>query len=156
MAPVNLGNAVAHPVRTYEVSTIQLDLMHSSKGWQKTTASHLIRPMKMRPSRPLSNLDVKQKDDAPRRLRKKKSSALDIPTRARVRIIDPRLYGPVHLRQKDEADVVVDVTSESSKPVTPEICQVNPLKDMFKPREDEGPLSHTFNLHPRQLTYRAL
>lgn len=97
--------------------------------------------MKMRPSRPLSSFSIKQNDKAPKKLRKMKSSAFNVPTRARVQTINPLLYNPVHRQPKIGADVAVNVASEFPKPATPEKLQVNSLQNMFKPREDEGTLS---------------
>ena len=87
----------------------------SYQGWHKTSLSHLIRPMKMRPSRPLPDLSGGQKPTKSiASKKKKKSSILGVPTRARLRVIDPRIHEPVHLRGS-MLEAIVDAHASQSQ-----------------------------------------
>ena len=63
--------------------------------------------MKMRPSHPLPELSGRHKSDATNKKHKKKPGSFDVPTRARVRTIDPRSFGAVHLRE-DMLDAILE------------------------------------------------
>jgi hypothetical protein len=83
----------------------------------------------MRPSHPLpapsSGRTLKPKSTSKKT---KKTGALDVPTRARVRVIDPRLYEPVHLRE-GLLEAIVD--SHVSQPHT---THPNPSNSKSTPR----------------------
>ncbi|KAF8530655.1 hypothetical protein JB92DRAFT_2825613 [Gautieria morchelliformis] len=68
--------------------------------WHKTSLLHLIRPMKRRPAHPLPAPTPASRQSLHARSRaRKKPRAPTVPTHARVRVIDPRMYGAVHLRE---------------------------------------------------------
>ncbi|KAF8585283.1 hypothetical protein K439DRAFT_1660344 [Ramaria rubella] len=101
-----------------DMSTIDTKNVTSHPGWHKTSLSHLIRPMKMRPLRPLPDTSTGQKTNGPKK-RRKKPSSFDVPTRARVKMIDPRLYGAVHLRGDLLEAVVIDPLPQMKLPKMP-------------------------------------
>ncbi|CAE6520743.1 unnamed protein product [Rhizoctonia solani] len=108
-----------------DMSIITLDTVSKHKGWRRTPLNHLVRPMRMRPLRPLPCLRSKQlpsKIKLKKKLDKRKFKL----TRARCTVIDPVRYGAVHLKEGDgllgaevvafgrdeEEQVVVDLIRE--------------------------------------------
>ncbi|KAH7104598.1 hypothetical protein BKA62DRAFT_748474 [Auriculariales sp. MPI-PUGE-AT-0066] len=88
-----------HGREANDMSLVTVENVHNRKGWHKTPLNHLIRPMRMRPTRPLPSAPSSQaapqagkKKDAARKSRQK-----PIPTRARRRTIDPPKWGHTHL-----------------------------------------------------------
>ncbi|CUA75592.1 hypothetical protein RSOLAG22IIIB_11865 [Rhizoctonia solani] len=83
-----------------DMSIITLDTVSKHKGWRRTPLNHLVRPMRMRPLRPLPSLCTRKlssKIKLTKKLDKRKFKL----TRARCTVIDPVRYGTVHLKDGD-------------------------------------------------------
>lgn len=83
-----------------------------SQGWKQTALSHLVFPIRMRPSHPLDR--PKNTLSSPRKHRKRRITPI---TRARRRKIDPTMYGAVHLTEEMLAAEHVVIAKEESRPV---------------------------------------
>lgn len=67
------------------------------QGWKKTPAGHLLRPLHLRPSHPLSLPSIERKDAEKKEKRKRKAGSARSLTRAKRVTIDPSRYGAVHM-----------------------------------------------------------
>ena len=97
-----------HARHTHDMSLVSPSNVHQRPQWRITPLGRLIRPMRMRPARPLGlPLDVlktqnqtnsvsKSQGDKERRKRKRAATAAP-PTRARRLTIDPLRWGSVHI-----------------------------------------------------------
>jgi hypothetical protein len=80
------------------MSLITSDNVHQRPQWRVTPLGRLIRPMRMRPARPLDPpLDTLRTKNAEKGTRTKKKRAKAPPTRARRQTIDPLRWGSTHL-----------------------------------------------------------
>ncbi|KAI8985757.1 hypothetical protein BD414DRAFT_537229 [Trametes punicea] len=71
----------------------------SRGGWRVTATGRLIRPMRMRPDRPLPEpLDTATMDKSKGKAGKGKKRVREPPTRARRKTIDPTKWGSTHLK----------------------------------------------------------
>ncbi|KAF8260421.1 hypothetical protein EI94DRAFT_904102 [Lactarius quietus] len=86
-----------HGRHTKDMSLITPENVHQRPQWRITPLGRLIRPMRMRPARPLGPpLDTLRTKNADKGSRKKKRPR-DPPTRARRQTIDPLRWGSTHL-----------------------------------------------------------
>ena len=93
-----------HARHTHDMSLVTPSNVHQRPQWRVTPLGRLIRPMRMRPARPLGlPLDVLKTQnqniiskDKERRKRKRAATAMP-PTRARRLTIDPLRWGSVHV-----------------------------------------------------------
>ncbi|KAF8504185.1 hypothetical protein BU17DRAFT_58287 [Hysterangium stoloniferum] len=106
-----------HGIISNDMSVVNLENVETHPGWHRTALSHLIRPMKMRPARPLSNPSAVNKVET-LITKRRKPSAFGVPVRARVRTIDPRLFASTHLRE-NMLDAVVINPALSGRHVSP-------------------------------------
>ncbi|KAI9451028.1 hypothetical protein F5148DRAFT_1003802 [Russula earlei] len=89
-----------HCRHAQDMSLVTLENVPQRPQWRVTPLGRLIRPMRMRPARPLGPpLDVIKSQDISKgqgKVRRKRASAMP-PARARVRTIDPLRWGSMHL-----------------------------------------------------------
>ncbi|KAF8705162.1 RNA recognition motif, partial [Rhizoctonia solani] len=105
-----------------DMSLVTLTTVSKHKGWRRTPLNHLIRPMRMRPLRPLPSLRPRQ-SSSKTKLKEKLNKRKFKLTRARLTVIDPARYGAVHLKDGDGllgAEVVAVGEDEEEKKV-PEV-----------------------------------
>ncbi|KAN0127685.1 hypothetical protein V8E53_014525 [Lactarius tabidus] len=87
-----------HGRHAQDMSLITSDNVHQRPQWRVTPLGRLIRPMRMRPARPLDPpLDTLRTKNAEKGTRTKKKRAKAPPTRARRQTIDPLRWGSTHL-----------------------------------------------------------
>jgi hypothetical protein len=80
------------------MSLITSDNVHQRPQWRVTPLGRLIRPMRMRPARPLDPpIDPLRTKNVEKGTRKKKKRPRPPPTRARRQTIDPLRWGSTHL-----------------------------------------------------------
>ncbi|QRV88334.1 RNA recognition motif protein [Ceratobasidium sp. AG-Ba] len=83
-----------------DMSLVTLHNVQTRKGWRKTPLDHLIRPLRMRPLRPIP-LPPRSRTTSKAKMKLKpskiKQRKFDM-TRARCTVIDPARYGAVHLK----------------------------------------------------------
>lgn len=81
-----------------DMSLITSDNVHQRPQWRVTPLGRLIRPMRMRPARPLDPpIDPLRTKNVEKGTRKKKKRPRPPPTRARRQTIDPLRWGSTHL-----------------------------------------------------------
>ena len=144
-----------------DMSLVDPSNASSRSGWKVTAMGRIVRPIKMRPEKPLppqlhSAQTANRKDG-----KERKKRAKDPDYRARRRMIDPTKWDSVHLKgmwldvitapkerepmdssvagEEDSEDISMDGPAHASggNPV-----QIKKLRDLFAPREEEG--SHFF------------
>jgi hypothetical protein len=87
-----------HGRHAQDMSLITSDNVHQRPQWRVTPLGRLIRPMRMRPARPLDPpLDTLRTKNDEKGTRTKKKRAKAPPTRARRQTIDPLRWGSTHL-----------------------------------------------------------
>ncbi|GJJ06473.1 hypothetical protein Clacol_000665 [Clathrus columnatus] len=103
-------------IHAKDMSLVTLGNVDSRPGWQKTTLSHLIRPMKMRPSRPLPvPSDIHSKGS----VKSGKRKVLPCPSRATIQKIDPKCWGAVHMTENMLQSVIIAPSAPSTQRVEP-------------------------------------
>jgi hypothetical protein len=95
--PTPLARGV-HGRHAQNMSLITSDIVHQRPQWRITPLGRLIRPMRMRPARPLDPpLDTLRTKNTEKGTRTKKKRANAPPTGARRQTIDPLRWGSTHL-----------------------------------------------------------
>ncbi|KAI9060938.1 hypothetical protein FKP32DRAFT_1577040 [Trametes sanguinea] len=107
-------------VHAADMSPVTPENVKTRGGWRVTATGRLIRPMRMRPERPLPEpLDAAAADKAKSKTGKARKRLRDPPTRARRRTIDPTKWGSTHLKgiflENAAAFVASNPTRESTK-----------------------------------------
>ncbi|OSD05440.1 hypothetical protein PYCCODRAFT_1465336 [Trametes coccinea BRFM310] len=86
-------------VHAADMTPVTPENVKTRGGWRVTATGRLIRPMRMRPERPLPEpLDAAAADKTKGKTGKAKKRLRDPPTRARRRTIDPTKWGSTHLK----------------------------------------------------------
>ncbi|CDO70119.1 hypothetical protein BN946_scf184783.g3 [Trametes cinnabarina] len=86
-------------VHAADMTPVTPENVKTRGGWRVTATGRLIRPMRMRPERPLPEpLDALKVDHTKGKTGKAKKRPRDPPTRARRRSIDPTNWGSTHLK----------------------------------------------------------
>ena len=91
-----------------DMTVVTKENAHARPGWTVTPLGRIIRPMKMRPLRPLARPDTSIGKGVVKK-KKKKKRKLEVEQRAKRQKIDMLKYGSVHLK-----GVFVDVTIPDS------------------------------------------
>jgi hypothetical protein len=128
------------------MSLVTKENAHERPGWVVAPLGRIVRPMKMRPLRPLTDMDAKSKE-----LKKRKSGATD--PRARRRRIDMLKYGSVHLKGvfvdlvvpnlgsvgPDEGNVLLTTCKEGVPSTRSEVADENEMEiDEKEPSVGDG------------------
>ncbi|QRW16777.1 RNA recognition motif protein [Rhizoctonia solani] len=95
-----------------DMSLVTLTTVSKHKGWRRTPLNHLVRPMRMRPLRPLPSLRPRQ-SSSKTKLKEKLNKRKFKLTRARLTVIDPA-------REDEEEKKVPEVTVRQELPVEQE------------------------------------
>jgi hypothetical protein len=97
-----------------DMSLITSDNVHQRPQWRVTPLGRLIRPMRMRPARPLDPpIDPLRTKNVEKGSRKKKKRPRPPPTRARRQTIDPLRWGSTHL-----SGIFLDGNGNGNAPLT--------------------------------------
>lgn len=96
ITPPSKRRRLAHGTESKDMSLVTLENVDKHPGWKKTSLSHLIRPMRMRPLHSIPPPTLSQSVSSG----KKKKRKIMPPTRARRQKIDPSLYNRVHMTER--------------------------------------------------------
>ena len=104
-----------------------------------------MRPVKMRPEKPLPLQLHSARTASKSDWKERKKRAKDPDYRARRRVIDPTRWDSVHLKGM-WLEVITATPPRSPSPLKDEPpAQITKLKDLFAPREEEGSHFDFFN-----------
>ena len=135
-----------HGRHAQDMSLITPENVHQRPQWRVTPLGRLIRPMRMRPARPLDppleSLRAKNVDKGKRGVKKKERRARSPPARARKQTIDPLRWGSTHLSgiflDGDGNDGGAGAANRESTEVE-EVENILEGSDQTPPRDDETP-----------------